>query len=440
MWRATRVLLLAVLCSACGNGGGGGGSPDGGATGDAGDAGIPKWPVKFGLASSDAGPGGDPRGIATDSAGNVYVSGQFLGATSFIAKFSAAGKKLWDKSYSIADFWGIAVDSLHGGAIYVAGTKQNFPTNAPLLLKLDLDGKLQWTQELTTTKPVNAPPTTGGAGVAVAVDSNGNPIIAGISDSPTLSAKPAQLGETDLFIAKYDASGASQWITMLGTGNGTSASNLISVAADSQGNLLLSSEGNGAVGGQSFAGGLGDILLAKFDGASGKSTWVRERGTSVEDGAYGVAVDGTGNAYVAGFTLGAMDGQTNPSVGFRDAVLLKYDSSGNWLWTRQIGSSYDDDGLGVGLDPKEQPIMAGISFGDFDGHKNASPSGAGGNQTPIAVEYDPAGNKLWSNEFGDGGGNATTVDSKGDTFVVGTSDDDNLPLYIVRFGPSGQVH
>lgn len=438
MRQATRVLLFAMLCPACGGGGGGGSPADGGLADAAGDSGAPAWPVQFGV-PSDGGPGGDPRGIATDSSGNVYVSGQFYGDSSFIAKFDQAGKELWAKAYSVADFWGIAVDADHGGAIYVAATKINPPVNAPLLLKLDLDGNTLWTQELTTSKPTSGPPTSGGNGIAVAVDASGNALIAGVSDSAIAGVSPAQAGEPDLFVARYDATGAAGWVTMLGTGTGTSASNLVSIDTDAQGNVLLASEAQGAVAGQTYAGGLGDILLAKFAAATGASVWVRDDGSADEDGAYGVAVDSAGNAYVAGFSLGAFDGETNH--GLRDAVLLAYDANGNRLWTREIGSNFDEDGLGVGTGPDDLPIMGGISFGDFDGHTNPSPSGAGGNPTPIAVKYDASGKKLWSNEIGTdlGGGNAVAVDAKGDTFVVGASSDSDKPVSIARFEPDGKA-
>src|SRR5947208_3011308 len=54
--------------------------------------------------------------------------------------------------------------------------------------------------------------------------------------------------------------------------------------------------------------------------------WTRQFGTAADDGAFGVAVDATGNAYVVGLTNGAFAGQT--SAGFRDAFVRKYDPDG----------------------------------------------------------------------------------------------------------------
>ena len=48
-----------------------------------------------------------------------------------------------------------------------------------------------------------------------------------------------------------------------------------------------------------------------------------------------VAIDAAGNAYISGLTNGSLEG---PNAGTYDAFLTKFDSSGNELWGRQIGS------------------------------------------------------------------------------------------------------
>ncbi len=72
------------------------------------------------------------------------------------------------------------------------------------------------------------------------------------------------------------------------------------------------------------AGGV-DAFLAKFDG-SGAQLWTRQTGTAVDDYGYGVCVDAAGNAYVAGSTDGAMDG--NVSGGGTDIFVVKYQGDG----------------------------------------------------------------------------------------------------------------
>ena len=61
-----------------------------------------------------------------------------------------------------------------------------------------------------------------------------------------------------------------------------------------------------------------------------------------------VSIDGSGNAYVTGFTLGGLDGNTN--AGSADMFLTKYDTDGNKIWTEQLGTDGWDFGNGVSVD------------------------------------------------------------------------------------------
>eukprot|EP00971_Amphidinium_carterae_P247252 4910249-Amphidinium_carterae.1 len=70
--------------------------------------------------------------------------------------------------------------------------------------------------------------------------------------------------------------------------------------------------------------------------SSGEWQWTRQRGSSDGDYAYAVAVSVEGQVYIAGYTWGSLDGQS--SAGEYDTFLMQYDSSGEWQWTRQRGS------------------------------------------------------------------------------------------------------
>ncbi|MDH7499643.1 MAG: SBBP repeat-containing protein [candidate division NC10 bacterium] len=71
---------------------------------------------------------------------------------------------------------------------------------------------------------------------------------------------------------------------------------------------------------------MNDLFLAKYDSA-GNWQWTRQLGTTADDVGYGVALDSTDNIYITGFTGGGLDGNTN--VGGLDVFVVKYDSSGN---------------------------------------------------------------------------------------------------------------
>ena len=93
---------------------------------------------------------------------------------------------------------------------------------------------------------------------------------------------------------------------------------------DGSGNVYVTGYTNGGLDGNTSAGG-SDIFLVKYDSA-GTKQWTRQLGTASDDYGEGVAVDGSGNVYVTGGTLGGLDGNT--SAGGADIFLVKYNSDG----------------------------------------------------------------------------------------------------------------
>lgn len=97
--------------------------------------------------------------------------------------------------------------------------------------------------------------------------------------------------------------------------------------------------------------------------------WIRQFGTSSTDFARSIAVDASGNVYVAGHTSGALPGQT--SSGGRDAFVRKYHGPENELWTKQFGTSSMDFARGVAVDTSGNVYVAGYTFGTLPGHSSA---------------------------------------------------------------------
>jgi len=97
--------------------------------------------------------------------------------------------------------------------------------------------------------------------------------------------------------------------------------------------------------------------------------WTSQFGTSSTDFARSIAVDASGNVYVAGHTYGALPGQT--SSGGSDAFVRKYDGSESELWTRQFGTPNDDSAYGVAVDTSDNVYVAGYTFGTLPGHSSA---------------------------------------------------------------------
>jgi hypothetical protein len=298
----------------------------------------------------------------------------------------------------------VAVDA--GGAVYVAGyTKGGLDNNTNsggsdlFLVKYDTSGARQWTQQLGTSGD--------DAAKGVAVDPSGNIYVAGYTkgglDGNTNS------GGSDLFLVKYDSSGARQWTQQLGTSGDDVAEG---VAVDPIGNIYVAGYTKGGLDGNTSAGE-NDLFLVKYDSAGAKQ-WTRQLGSSYDDLAYSVAVDGSGNIYVTGNTTGGLDGNT--SAGENDLFLVKYDSDGAKQWTRQLGTSSYDKATGVAVDGSGDIYVTGYTAGGLDGNTYA------GWGDIFLVKYDSNGVKQWTQLLGSGDedeGHGVAVDASGAVYVTG---------------------
>ena len=298
-----------------------------------------------------------------DGAGNVFISGwtggslgvpNAGGSDAFIAKYSASGALLWTRqlgtgSYDVA--YSVAVDS--AGNAFVSGITggslggPNAGNDDAFIAKYSASGGLLWTRQLGTSSRDLA--------FSVAVDGAGNAFISGITGG---SLGGPHAGSWDAFLAKYSPAGALLWTRQLGTSPDNYAN---SVAVDEWGNAFISGWTAGSLGGSSA--GDHDAFIAKYS-ASGALLWIRQLGTSGPDRAMSVAVDGEGNAFIGGHTLGSLGG---PSAGNEDAFITKYSASGALLWTRQLGTRTSDSALSVAVDAAGNAFISGYTIGTIRG-------------------------------------------------------------------------
>jgi len=161
----------------------------------------------------------------------------------------------------------------------------------------------------------------------------------------------------------------------------------VAVASDPSGVYVAGATG-GTLAGETNSGGI-DAFLKKSD-ASGMELWTRQFGSSADDEARGVAAAGSG-VYVAGITAGVLAGQT--SAGAADAFVRKYDPAGNEVWTRQFGTSVGDFAFAVAAD-ESGIYVAGYTEGVFP--NQTSPGGA----DAFVRRYDANGTELWTRQIG----------------------------------------
>lgn len=186
------------------------------------------------------------------------------------------------------------------------------------------------------------------------------------------------------------------------------------MAVDANGNVYVTGESHQG----SFFNGDSDYLTVKYDSA-GNMVWSKTFDRCGRDIPWNAAVDSAGNVHVLGWSY-------NTETGGDEGVVVKYDPSGNVLWT------------GVA------PVYYGINSIAVDGNSNVYATGWLG-----TVKYDEAGNQLWVRAFPDileygRNSNLVTVDDNGNVYVAGIvwkwfNNDTEYIEYtvIVKYDPSG---
>lgn len=212
---------------------------------------------------------------------------------------------------------------------------------------------------------------------------------------------------TDAFVAKYNASGACQWVVPLGAG--TSSDELWGLDVDAAGNVYVTGRLSGTINinplgtAQNRTTDGVDAVLFKYD-TNGLLVWGDVIGGSSTDYGYDVKVHNT-RLYLGGRFQGT-NAEFNPlgtsiqrtSNGSYDAFVAQYETSnGNCTWVRAIGSSGSETIEGVDTDASGNVYVTG----SFQNTMNLNPSGTANNIISSAssdvfvAKYDPSGLNLW---------------------------------------------
>ncbi len=310
------------------------------------------WTRQFGTTADES-----AVSIAVDTAGNAYVSGGTTGNLdgpnagdfdAFVSKYSAEGLLLWTRQLgsSAWDYaYSVAVDS--AGNAYICGMTRgdldgrNAGDSDAFIAKYSTEGSLLWTHQFGTVASEYA--------YSLSVDGAGNAYICGTTRGDL--EKP-NAGVEDAFIAKYSEAGSLLWIHQFGT---TEQEFARSVSVNRTGSVYISG----------YSGTIGnfDGFVVKYTDA-GEQQWMRQFGTSASDFIWGIAVDGADNAYICGYTYGSLGG---PIAGQNDAFVVKYSASGNLLWSRQLGTTVVDGAWSVAADEAGNAYIGGYTYGNLSG-------------------------------------------------------------------------
>jgi hypothetical protein len=367
----------------------------------------------------------DIYAVATDSAGNFYVGGDFIGplklgnktliaplnGNAFIAKLGPDGELVWAKQLGdkgAESIRGIAVDSAGNVAIIGSSTEaidlggaQPIPPGI-FVAKLDSSGGHLWSVGLLGT----------GNSTRVAFDPQGNVVIAGgYSGTMNFGAGPMpSAGASDVFVAKLRASDGSAtapgcWAKSYGDVADQAATD---VAVDGSGNILITGnfEGNLNINAVLTSAGSSDVFIAKLTPA-GSVAWRAGYGDNQFQRSTAIAVDSAGSAFLTGYFSGNLTfgGTTLTATavsgsGHSDAFVAKLNYSGSMQWAKSYGSDVTASGSAIAVDATDNVHMTGEFAGTLDLGGGALISPAPYMNVFAAKLDGQQGSHLWSRQYG----------------------------------------
>ena len=424
------------------------------------------------------------NGIALDSAGNAYITGQTFstnfplqapeqgtctpaGSTAvcgtstgksdvFVSKINAAGTALVYSTYlggSSLDF-GVAVAVDPAGDAYVTGETDStdFPTHNPFQTTGDVLGDAFVTEFNPAGSALIYSSYLGGTGTSIgqgiAADSAGNAYVVGTTNAtnfPVAGAYQAtNQGNSDVFMTKIAAAGTKiLYSTYLGgAGNDTGTGIVVGPA----GNAYVTGQTDSnnfptATAYQASYGGQGDAFVTKLilSGASvtlGYSTYL---GGTNADQANGIALDRSNNVYVTGITSstdfplagplqGALPGGTGQHV-----FVSKLDDTGSKLvYSTYLGGSGIDTARAIAVDSSGVAHVTGYTTSSNFPMANPIQNTYAGNTDAFLVKLNPMGCGLAFSTYLGGKatdeGTSVAANAAGDSFITGVTGSNDFPV------------
>lgn len=418
------------------------------------------------------------RDITTDNMGNVYTVGEFFGTVDFnggvgtttlstansdvfITKYDNNGNFIWAKNFrggSVEEV-SIAVDNLNN--LYITGgfsgtvdfdpgtSINNQISNGGFdiyVVKLNSSGNFIWSKKIGGTNNEK------GLDIKVSSSIFITGKYAGTVDfDPGSSAiNMTSLGNNDVFVLKLDLNGNYIWIKSMG---GTSEDYGNSIILDAFDNVYTTGLFNntadfnpGASVYNLVSNNIYSTFISKLD-ANGNFVWAKSvTGTGSQNIGTSLAIDTTGNLFIAGYFNGTFDFDsgagtyniTSAPSGGNNAFILKLNINGDFVWAKNL-TGYSSTGFNSISINKKGYLFLTSSFNgsvDFDPSASVYSLTSSGTWDSYVTKLNNNGNFIWAKKF-NGASNdvnmakSIALDDNGDIFTTGdfsgTTDFDPTP-------------
>jgi hypothetical protein len=310
------------------------------------------------------------HGVAVDSAGNTYVTGEFINSATF------GSGEAGETTFTHAD------------------------AHHTFLAKYSVNGDLVWVKQLGGIDRLTLGKLT--------LDDTGNIYATGSFDSEFVG--PFQREDFDsgaaLFVAKYTANGDLVWSkSVVGDHGEIGASDFV---VDNLGNVYVT----GTIRNTSVTFGLGETgearitsgaFVVKYNSTDGSLVWAKHTNGDIT----GIALDNSGGFYITGFFSALLE--TNSSTRVVNILVARYTADGNLVWAKRKLSTGRSTGRpelssDIAVDGFGNVYIAGhinkgtITFSPFESGE-ISLTNDDETQDIYIVKYAVDGNLVWAKDI-----------------------------------------
>ncbi len=281
----------------------------------------------------------------------------------------------------------------------------------------------------------------------VAVDTTGVYVTGSTytTNFPVTSGKST--GKPGLFVTKFNPSGTELLYSTIIAGGGG-----LAIAADGTGDVYVA--GTAGTDYSNTTTASGEHLFVTKLNSSGQMAYATLLAGNQGEQAQAIAIDSSGAAYVAGFSYSSNFPVTTGALratlsGTANAVVAKLSPSGQVIYATYLGGSTYDQANGIAIDGSGNAYVAGLTgSSDFPttsgAYSTSFPAGSGVTDA-FVTEINPTGTAIVSSTLLGGSASDTnlsnivtgiTRDTTGSVYVTGSSNSTNFPsTYSVGQGP-----
>lgn len=356
---------------------------------------------------------------------NSYCSGVSIKNNAFIQ--SLGGSETDTFTSGVENSKGEIIAIGYTSSSSINGVKSN-GKNDCIIAKYNSDGTIQWTKLFGGVERERF--------YDIVLNDDDSFTVVGLSNSTELGY--TNNGDYDAIIAKFDNDGNNLWIKNFG---GSLKDEFKSLTKTSDGGYVAVGFSSSTDAGFTNNGDSEGIIV-KFD-KEGNKVWHKSFGGNKAEELYSIIEVSDGYIAVGNSQSTDLDVANR---GYVDAIIVKFNTSGDYIWTKSIaGSAYDnlrsiqklDDGF----------IVAGESYSSNAGFTNLGPSST---RDAIIAKYDFNGNQTWLRNFGGSGSDVFSyaiISPNNEYLAIGYSDssDGGFPnrgdkdAFMVKFNEEGHI-